>query len=124
VHNLAGLDVRANSDLRKADSRFDEYKQKVNDLGDLNKLDALIPQLQNITGQTIKQIEFQLREQPVLPAKPNTPKPAPAKIAQISRYSAFPIKRLSSRADVDSYLDSIRKRLYDTLESNDGILIN
>jgi cell division septum initiation protein DivIVA len=43
---------------------------------------------------------------------------------QVRRYDVFPVKRLTSREEVDSYLESIRKKLYDTLEANDGIQIN
>jgi cell division septum initiation protein DivIVA len=36
----------------------------------------------------------------------------------------FPVKRLTTKEEVDVYLEMIRKKLYDTLESNDGIQIN
>jgi len=58
------------------------------------------------------------------PSLPGEAKPKPQKIAQVRRYDVFPVKRLTSKEDVDGYLDGIRKKLYDTLEANDGIQIN
>jgi len=43
---------------------------------------------------------------------------------QVRRYDVFPVKRLTTKEEVDVYLETIRKKLYDTLESNDGIQIN
>ena len=43
---------------------------------------------------------------------------------QVRRYDVFPVKRLTTKEDVDAYLETIRKKLYDTLEANDGIQIN
>ncbi len=121
VHTLAGVGSKANEEVRKADERFSEYKQKVADATSLTVLDAMITQLQNYKDQVCKLIEFILHETPSLPGEE---KPNKQKIEQIRRYDVFPVKRLTTKEDVDDYLETIRKRLYDTLESNDGIQIN
>lgn len=120
VHTLAGVG-KAIEEVRKADDRFSEYKQKVADVTSLTALDAMITQLQNYKDQVCKWIESILHETPPLPGEE---KPKKQKIVQVRRYDVFPVKRLSTKEDVDAYLETIRKKLYDTLESNDGIQIN
>jgi hypothetical protein len=121
VHTLAGVGSKASGEVKKSDDRFSEYKQKVADATSLTVLDAMITQLLNYKDQVCKLIESVLHEAPPLPGEE---KPKPQKIAQVRRYDVFPVKRLTSRDEVDSYLESIRKKLYDTLEANDGIQIN
>ena len=120
VHTLAGVG-KAIEEVRKADDRFSEYKQKVADAASLTVLDAMITQLQNYKDQVCKWIESILHETPPLPGEE---KPKKQKIVQVRRYDVFPVKRLTTKEDVDAYLETIRKKLYDTLESNDGIQIN
>lgn len=123
VHTLAGVKSRANDEVKKSDDRFGEYKQKVAKATSLTVLDAMITQLLNYKDQVCKWIEPTLHEK-------NTQTGAggeetkPKKIVQIRRYDVFPVKRLTSREEVEQYLDGIRKKLYDTLEANDGIQIN
>ena len=121
VHTLAGVGSKAADEVRKADERFSEYKQKVNDATSLTVLDAMITQLQNYKDQVCKWIESILHEAPPLPGEE---KPKKQKIVQVRRYDVFPVKRLTTKEDVDGYLETIRKKLYDTLEANDGIQIN
>ena len=120
VHTLAGVG-KAIEEVRKADDRFSEYKQKVADATSLTVLDAMITQLQNYKDQVCKWIESILHETPPLPGEE---KPKKQKIVQVRRYDIFPVKRLTTKEDVDVYLETIRKKLYETLESNDGIQIN
>ncbi|MEX1029999.1 MAG: BREX system P-loop protein BrxC [Paenibacillaceae bacterium] len=122
VHTLAGVGNRANDEVKKSDDRFVEYKRKVADATSLTVLDAMITQLLNYKDQVCKRIESILHDQPATSGGMAPPKPQ--KIAQVRRYDVFPVKRLASREDVDGYLESIRKKLYDTLEANDGIQIN
>ena len=123
VHTLAGIKSRASDEVKKSDGRFVEYKQKITDAASLTVLDAMITQLLNFKDQVCKRIEMVLHETPV-PYGPGEEQPKPQKIAQVRRYDVFPVKRLTSREDVEQYLDGIRKKLYDTLEANDGIQIN
>lgn len=121
VHTLAGIGGKSTDEVRKADERFGEYKQKVNDATNLTVLDAMITQLQNYKDQVCKRIESILHDAPLLPGEN---KPKKQKIVQVRRYDVFPVKRLTTKEDVDIYLETIRKKLYDALETNDGIQIN
>jgi hypothetical protein len=120
VHTLAGSS--ANDEVRKSDDRFSEFKRKVADATSLTVLDAMITQLLNYKDQVCKRIEGILSDVPTVDGGKEYTKPK--KIAQIRRYDVFPVKRLTSQEDVDQYLDTIRKKLYETLEANDGIQIN
>ena len=123
VHTLAGIGSKANDEVKKSDDRFTEYKQKVTDATSLTVLDAMITQLQNYKDQVCKRVESMLHEDPA-PHEAGAEKPKPQKIVQVRRYDVFPVKRLTSKDEVDAYLEGIRKKLYDTLDANDGIQIN
>jgi len=123
VHTLAGAESSANDEVKKSDVRFAEYEKKVTNAWNLTELDAMITQLRNHKDQSCKRIEAILCEAPA-PCSNGEQSPKPRKIVQIRRHEVFPVKRLTSREDVDGYLDGVRKKLYETLEANDGIQIN
>ena len=123
VHTLAGVGGRAKDEVKQADDRFTAYKQKTTNATSLTVLDAMIMQMLNYRDQVCKRIETILHEI-TTPPEAGLEQPKPPKIAQIRRYDVFPVKRLTSREDVEQYLDGIRKKLYDTLETNDSIQIN
>jgi len=122
VHSLAGADIRANEAMKQADDRFAEFKQKVADATSLTVLDAMITQLLNFKDTVCKRIEAINHDTSVPQDDGKTLKPK--KIIQVRRYDVFPVKRLTSREEVDKYLEGIRQKLYDALEGNDGIQIN
>lgn len=122
VHTLAGVGSNASGEVRKSDDRFAEYKQKASDAQSLTVLDAMITQLLNFKDQVCRRIEILLHE--TTAPSGGGAQPKPQKIAQIRRYDLFPVKRLTSKDDVDAYLEGIRKKLYSALGANDGIQIN
>jgi hypothetical protein len=123
VHTLADVSGKASGEVKNSDKRFVEFKQKAVDAISLTVLDAMITQLLNYKDQVCKRIETLLHETPI-PDELIGGKPKPQKIAQLRRYDVFPVRRLTTREDVDSYLDGVRQKLYSTLESNDGVQIN
>jgi hypothetical protein len=123
IHTLAGIGGRAQDEVRKSDDRLTESKQKVADSTSITVLDAMITQLLNYKDEVCKRIESMLHVSST-PQNEDGQTPKPLKVVQIRRYDMFPVKRLQTREDVDTYLDSIKKKLYDTLEDNDGIQIN
>ena len=122
VHTLAGVGSKANDEVRKSDDRFAEYKQRIAEATSLTVLDAMITQLLNYKDQVCKLIELILHESPGSYSTGGD-KPKPQTIIQVRRYEVFPVKRLTSREEVDNYLDGIRQELYKALEENDGIQI-
>jgi hypothetical protein len=123
VHTLAGVGGRARDEVIKSDERFANYKQKAADAISLTLLDAIITQLLNYKDSVLKWIETILSPYD-RPQGTGSEVSRPKKVVQLRRYDVFPVKRLQSREDVDNYLESIKKKLYDTLENNDGIQIN
>lgn len=123
IRALAGDESKASDEVRKSDNRFREYKQKVVDATNLTVLDAMITQLLNYKDQVCKQVESMLHEDPA-PHEGGGEKREHQIILQVRRHEVFPVKRLTSRDEVDSYLELIRKKLYDILEAKDGIQIN
>ena len=125
VHTLAGVGFVGDA-VRKADERFDEFKQKIANATSLIHLDAMLMQIQNHKDNVCKQIEITRQQQRANATPSSGAAPKPQKIVQMRRYDAFPVKRLQSREDIDNYLDGVRKKLYNILESADvdGIQIN
>lgn len=123
IRVLAGDESKASDEVRKSDNRFREYKQKVVDATNLTVLDAMITQLLNYKDQVCKQVESMLHEDPA-PHEGGGEKREHQIIVQVRRHEVFPVKRLTSRDEVDSYLELIRKKLYDILEAKDGVQIN
>jgi hypothetical protein len=121
VRKYAGKGSKTSGELKKSDNLLCEYQQKVPDATSLTKLDAMIIQLLNLKDQILNRLESIIHDTPALPGATSQ---KPQKIVQVRRYDVFPVKRLTSKEDVDGYLESIRQKLYDTLEANDGIQIS
>jgi len=119
VHTLAGVGF-ATAAVRQADERFMDFKQKTENSTRLTQLDAIITQLLSYKDKVCRQIEELLQR----PETPGAPTQKPLQIMQMRRYELFPVRRLQSREDVDSYLEGIKEKLYTVLENNDGIQIN
>lgn len=121
IHTLASGKSQTNNEVEKSDNHFNQYKQKAAAAQNLTTLDAMITQLKKYKDQVYNQIEIILQEQTT---KPGEQPIKQQKIERIRRENVFPAKHLTSREDVDDYLNSIRQKLYDMIESNDGIQIN
>jgi hypothetical protein len=120
VRSLAGGSNRACDEA--ADEFFEEYKQVVSNASSLIVLDAAITQLSNHKDQVCEQIDNLLSEELTCEAsEPGSSKSL--KFERISRNNLLPASRLTSRKEVDNYLEDIRQKLYDILETNVGIQI-
>ena len=121
IHTLAGAGNKVKDFVIQADDRFSEYKQKASNANSLTVLDAMITQMLNYKDQVCRRMEAIIGDEP--PIKPGET-PRKQKIVQVRRYDVFPTKRLTTRAEVDNYLESIRKKLYEVLQTNDGVQIS
>ena len=83
----------------------------------------MITRLREDKGRVCEQIESKYHEDSQ-PYEVSGEKPLCQKIQQIRRQDVFPAKLLTSREDVDSYLEGIREKLYESLEANGGIEIH
>ena len=98
----------------------------------MTELDAMITQLLNYKDTVCKRMEFMVvsQQQSHQPANNNNgsstpaPAPKPQKITTVRRYDLCSVKRLQSKEDIDQYIETIREKLYKTLENCDGVQIN
>ncbi len=135
IHQTANFDVRVKSVVAKADEYYDQKRKTIKDLQNLALLDGLIPPMLQYKDSTIDQLEILLK--PVDPglhdndkvrettgfggtteAQPSSPKKI---IRPYNRQIIFPAKRLESDAEIDDYLEKVRKQLHDLLKNCDGI---
>lgn len=120
IHTLAGVGSKANDEVRKSDDRFKEFKQRISDATSMTALDAMTTQMLNYKDEICKLIEIIFHDSPG-PYGNDENGLKQQKLIQVRRYELFPVKRLTSQEDIDEYLDSIRKKLYATLEANDSV---
>ena len=128
VHQLAGEARDAGALLKQADDYFAGKRDAAKEALSLTELDAMITQLLNHKDTVCKRMEVMAAPAPEPQAKESgeakQPAPAPKKIATVRRYDLCSVKRLQSKDDIDAYVESIRKKLYQTLESCDGVQVN
>lgn len=128
VHQLAGEARDAGALLKQADDYFAGKRDAAKEALSLTELDAMITQLLNHKDTVCKRMEVMAAPAPEPQAKESgeakQPAPAPKKIATVRRYDLCSVKRLQSRDDIDAYVEGIRQKLYQTLESCDGVQVN
>lgn len=128
VHQLAGEARDAGALLKQADDYFAGKREAAKEALSLTELDAMITQLLNHKDTVCKRMEVMAAPAPEPQAtesgEAKQPAPAPKKIATVRRYDLCSVKRLQSRDDIDAYVEGIRQKLYQTLESCDGVQVN
>lgn len=128
VHQLAGEARDAGALLKQADDYFAGKREAVKEALSLTELDAMITQLLNHKDTVCKRMEVMAAPAPDPQTKESgeskQPAPAPKKITTVRRYDLCSVKRLQSRDDIDAYVEGIRQKLYQTLESCDGVQVN
>lgn len=128
VHQLAGEARDAGALLKQADDYFAGKREAAKEALSLTELDAMITQLLNHKDTVCKRMEVMAAPAPEPQAKESgeakQAAPAPKKIATVRRYDLCSVKRLQSKDDIDAYVEGIRQKLYQTLESCDGVQVN
>jgi len=128
VHQLAGEARDAGALLKQADDYFAAKREAAKEALSLTELDAMITQLLNHKDTVCKRMEVMAAPAPEPQAKESgeakQAAPAPKKIATVRRYDLCSVKRLQSKDDIDAYVEGIRQKLYQTLESCDGVQVN
>ncbi len=120
IHTLAGAGNKVKNEVNQSDERFVDYKQRTNKATSLTMLDAMVTQMLNYKDHICRRMEAMISvEAPVKPGETLQK----LRISQVRRYEIFPTKRLTTQAEVDTYLESIRKKLIEILQANDGIQI-
>ena len=127
VHTLSDGNVDCAEFVRKADNYLAQQKTKINELQSLALLDGLVPQIWSYKDDICERIET--AKQPSVIAEEKVAygekKTVPKKVIKtVYRQMAFPAKTLGSQADIDAYVERMRKYLTDMLRDCDGIKLN
>ena len=113
--------------VKKADTYFDQQKTKINELQSLALLDGLVPQIWSYKDDICERIET-AKQPPVIAEEKvayGEKKTVPKKVIKtVYRQMAFPAKMLESQADIDAYVERMRRYLTDMLRDCDGIKLN
>ncbi|MFV0503481.1 MAG: BREX system P-loop protein BrxC [Lachnospirales bacterium] len=127
IHTLVDDNPKLKDALTKADNKFSAKKTDINDTTSLTFLDAFIIQLMNLKDAISLDLEKTLKEISAREIKPSTPTQTPTKVIKntiIRRYDLLNATRLNTKEDIDSYVEGIRKNLYNKLKDNDVIQIS
>lgn len=122
VHHLSEEARDAGALLRQADDYFVAKREAAQEAKSLTELDAMIMQTLNHKNTICQRLEALIV--PATPDKPDDPVQKPRTIKTVRRLDLCPVKRLQSKEDIDKYVETIREKLMETLESCDAVQIN
>lgn len=128
VHQLANEARDSDTLLHQADDYFVSKREAAKTATSVTELDAMITQLLNYKDTICKRMEIMAaaRQTSLNPDGDNTKGSLPRlqRITTVRRYDLCTVKRLQSKEDIDRYVESIREKLYQTLDNCDGIQIS
>ena len=124
IHTAAGNDIAAKRVSDTADTFYTQKKERIAELKSLALLDGLIPPMLQQKDDACRRIEALTQPKP-LPVKLPTDNPAkqqPKKVIKsLNRQIVFPQRRLETEADVDDYVETMRRQLKELMRNCDGI---
>lgn len=124
IHQAAGSNYDARAVVDKADVYFSQKTSQIKSCEVLALLDGLVPPMLQYKDHTCGMLEALLA--PPQPAKnedgdkPMPPKPKKV-IKAYQRAIVFPAKSLESEAEIDVYVEQMRRQLKQLLKGCDGI---
>lgn len=124
IHQAAGSNYDARAVVDKADVYFSQKTGQIKSCQVLALLDGLVPPMLQYKDHTCGMLEALLA--PPQPAKtedwnkPMPPKPKKV-IKAYQRAIVFPAKSLESEAEIDAYVEQMRRQLKQLLKGCDGI---
>ena len=118
IHTLSATIPNSEPLVTSADCYLTEKREAAQSTQSLTELDAAIMQLSRYRDTACQKLE-------TLRPRPESPEPEQAiRLAQLRRTSLLSPRRLMSQAEVDQYIEQLRRKLYDALEDADGIQIS
>lgn len=127
IHQAAGSNYDARAVVDKADVYFSQKTDQIKSCQVLALLDGLVPPMLQYKDHTCGMLEALLA--PTQPAKtedgnkPMPPKPKKV-IKAYQRAIVFPAKSLESEAEIDAYVEQMRRQLKQLLKGCDGIKLS
>lgn len=125
IHQAAGSNYDARGAVDRADAYFSQKRSEIKACETLVLLDGLVPRMLQYKDQTCGHLEA--LSKPPKPATPptnvDTPEPPKPKriIKAYQRAIVFPAKSLESEAEIDAYVEQMRRQLKQLLKGCDGI---
>ena len=125
VHLKADNEEKLKAELNNAIHQFDSRKQEISRLNSLVQLDAKQNTITALKDNIIDKMDRILNTDedihvdPVQPVKPVKPK----KVRQVQRAVVFNQANLSSKEDIDRYVQNIKNKLLSYLTDDDEIQI-
>lgn len=127
IYQAASEDkIKTKDVVTKADEFFTKNRESINVMKSLALLDGLMPPMLKYKDDACRRIESLLAppppKTPVAPSgtKPVAPQPNKT-IKALQRGVVFPARRLETEADIDVYVEQMRKQLKLMLKGCDGI---
>ena len=106
-----------------ADNYYANKKEDIASKRIITLLDGLITQMWNYKDDTLQRIEDE-KPLPVTPPHVDSKPPVKKHIKNVYRQAIFKAETLESQADIDQYVDRMRKYLSELLKDCDGIKLN
>ena len=124
IHTLAIGIPDARDIIEKADIFYTKQKDEINASTGITMLEGKIFSLTEYQDNTCNRIEVMKAPKPSSKVGDEQPAPASKKnIKTVLRLTVFPQKRIDSNADVDAYVESLRRYLKMQLQDCDGLQI-
>lgn len=109
----------------KADAYYTQKKEQIAETEVLALLDGLEPQMWKYKDNVLEEIEKVKKPVVHQPKAEPLPIPQPQKVIRnIPRLALFPGRMIYSEAEIDEYVEFIRKTLKQQLKNSDGIRLN
>jgi hypothetical protein len=121
--HTADIDGMQKATIQTADEFYRQKSENIMACTSLALLDGLVMPMLAYKDQTVKRLEFDQRPAPAHEINPVvTPIEKPKKqYKQVIRSVVFPQRLLESDADIDEYVEQIRKNLKNLMNNSDGI---
>ncbi len=108
--------------ILKADDLYSKIKIHVANLENLTLLDGQLPHILDCKEKACTDIEDLLKPvESKSTSQTSPPVSSPKNIKTINRQVVFPSRKLENEADIDAYVEKIRKQLKEQLKNYDGI---
>lgn len=127
IYDQAGGKQETKAALAAFDDFLEIKKKQVASLDSLLSLDGIPTQVYNYKDNVSEKIAYLLAPKPApqptpvdTKQKPITP-PAPKRMNTLSRQAIFSPKTLETKEDIDTYVETIRRRLLKELAGYDGL---
>ena len=120
IHTLAADEPSLRDEIRRADEELERRKQEALNAASPTLLDASITQI-----LTYKDAECRRIEAMIANLRRASGDDAPKlRVRTIRRYDILPQKRISSEAEIDAYVEQLRRALTEALQGSDAIQLN